>query len=180
MDATKVIIENWPKTNHLLVYIPLFIALVALGVSLYSAYLTRKSFIKSHRPYVWADNYGVIDSEKKSIIPIPHKVAFRIKNSPARIIKMEVKISLDKETLFVSTKENFVRFPDETSEWGFGIGKEDFDKIMNRPDEDKSKLVRLISLEYSSLDGGEIYPYKLEQSFEPSENQWKDTSVEAD
>ena len=57
MDATKIVIENWPKTNHLLVYIPLLIALFALAVSLYSAYLTRKSFIMSHRPYVWASSY---------------------------------------------------------------------------------------------------------------------------
>ena len=180
MDATKIIIENWPKTNPLLVYVPLFIALIALAVSLYSAYLTRKSFIMSHRPYVWGVNYGVIDPDKKTIIPIPHRVGYRVKNSPAKIIKMEVKISLNKETLLVYTKENLVKFPDEKSEWTFGIGKDDFERMMDRPDEDKSKLIRLISLEYSSFDGGKIYHYKLKQSFEPSENQWKDTSEKAD
>ena len=180
MDATKVIIENWPKTNHLLVYIPLFIALFALAVSLYSAYLTRKSFIMSHRPYVWGGNYGVLDDVKKTIIPIPHRVGYRIKNSPARIIRTEVKINIDKETLFIDTNENLVRFPDDKSEWTFGIGTKAFEKIMDRSDEEKSKLVRLILLEYSSLGGGKIYHYKLEQSFEPAENRWKDIFEKAD
>ena len=180
MDATKVVIENWPETNYLLVYIPIIIAIIALSISLYSIFLTRRVFVVSHRPYVWAGNYGVIDHDKKTIIPVPFRVSCRVKNSPARIIRMEVKINLNMETLFVHTNENFVRFPDETSEWSFGIGEEDFEKIMNRSNEDKSKLVRLISLEYSSLDGGKIYHYKLQQSFNPIENQWKDTSEKAD
>lgn len=180
MDTTKVIIENWPKTNPLLGYIPIIIAIIALGVSLYSVFLTRRAFIVSHRPYVWASNYGVIDPDKKTIIPIPFRVAYRVKNSPARIIRTEVKITLNMEPLLVHTEKNLVRFPDETSEWNFGIGKEDFEKIMNRSNEDKSKLVRLISLEYSSLDGGKIYHYELQQSFNPIENQWKDTNEKAD
>lgn len=180
MDTTKVIIENWPKTNPLLAYIPLIIAIIALGASLYSVNLTRRAFIVSHRPYVWAGNYGVIDSDKKTITPIPFRVSYRVKNSPARIIRTEVKINLNMEPLFVQTEENLVRFPDERSEWSFTIGEENFKKIMNRSNEDKAKLVRLISIEYSSLDGGKIYHYKLQQSFEPIENQWKDNSEKAD
>lgn len=179
MDIIKVIIENWPKTNYLLESIPIIIAIIALAVSLHSVYLTRKSFIASHRPYVWASSYGLIDSGKK-IIPIPSQVAYRIKNSPARIIKTEVKISLYKEMLFVHTTNNIVRFPDETSEWGFSFGKEEFEKIMNRSDEDKSKLIRIISLEYSSLNGGKIYNFKIQQSFNLIDNQWKNISEEAD
>ena len=179
MDITKVIIENWPKTNSLLVYIPIIIAIIALGASLYSVLLTRKAFISSHRPYVWAINYGVNDPDKKTIIPIPFRVGYRVKNSPARIIRTEVKINLNMEPLFVQAEENLVRFPDERSEWSFSIGEEDFKKIINRSNEDKSKLVRLISIEYSSLDGGKIYHYKLQQSFNPIENQWKDTSEKA-
>jgi hypothetical protein len=179
MDTIKVIIENWPKTNHLLEYLPILIAVVAVIISLYSAHLTRKSFIASHRPYVWASNYGVIDQDKKTIIPIPHRVGYRIKNSPAKIILTEVEISLNNETLFNYKDENIVRFPDESSEWSFSIGEKDFKNIMNRSNEDKSKLTRHISLKYSSLGGGKIYHYELQQTFEPIENQWKDKSEKA-
>lgn len=180
MDTLKVIIENWPKTKHFLEYMPVAIAVIALVVSLYSVYLTRKSFIASHRPYVWGSNYGVVDSENKTIIPIPFRVAYRVKNAPARIIRTEVTISLNAEPLLTHVETNIVRFPDDMSEWGFSVGEEEFIKVMNRSTEDRSKLSRLISLEYSSLDGGKTYHYKLRQSFSPAENQWKDTGEEAD
>jgi hypothetical protein len=94
-------------------------------------------------------------------------------------MQMEIKISLNTEQLFSHTDKNMVRFPDERSEWGFGFSEEEFKKIMDRPNEDKPKLIRIISIRYSSLNGGKIYHYKLEQSFSPLENQWKDISEEA-
>ena len=175
----KIVIQNWPKKD-LLEYIPIIIALIALAVSLYSVYLTRKSFTASYRPYVWANNYGVIDAEKKTIIPIPFRLAYRVRNSPAKIIRTEVKINFGGELLLSHTDQNIVRFPDERSEWNFTIGEENYKKIMNRSNEDQTKLSRVISIEYSSLDGGKIYHYKLRQSFNPSDNQWKDTSEDAD
>lgn len=111
---------------------------------------------------------------------VPSKAMFRVKNSSARIIRMEVKINLNMETLLVWLEENLVRFPDEISEWSFWIGKKNFEKIMNRSNEEKSKLIRLISLEYLSLDGGKIYHFKLQQSFNPIENQWKNISEKVD
>ena len=175
MEIERVLIENWPKTD----YSSIIIAVIAVLVSLYSTYLIRLSFIKSHRPYVWAINYAVIGSAHNTIVHVPSKVMFRVNNAPAKIMQEEIKICLDTEQLFVFKDENIVRFPDSNSEWSFGVGKGDFDKIMSLSDEDKSKLVRTISLEYSSLDGGEIYSYKLEQSFDPAENQWKDTNAKA-
>ena len=179
MNSLKVIVENWPKKD-LLEYIPLVIAIIALAVSLYSVYLTRKSFIASHRPYVWASNYGVIDQERKTIIPIPFRAGYHVKNSPAKIIQTEVKITLNAETLLVLTDRDMVRFPDERSEWTFSIGEEDFTKIMRRSNDDKAKLLRIMSIEFSALDGGKLYHYKLQQSFNPNENQWKDISEDAD
>jgi hypothetical protein len=178
MDPVKVVIENWPKTNYLIVYVPLIIALIALGVSLYSVRQTRKSFIASHRPYVCAMNYAVLD--RNTIIPDPHRVAYRVINSPAKIIRSEVRVNLSGETLFAHTDVNIVRFPVERSEWYVSIGQENFQNMLNRANEDKTKLQRLISIDYSSLDGGKIYHYELQQSFNPAANQWKDTSENAD
>ena len=177
MDTAEVII-NWPEKRYFLEYIPVVIAVIALVVSLYSVFLTRKSFIASHRPFVWASNYGVVDSNKNTIIPIPFRVAYRVQNAPAKIIVSEVKIYLGAEQLLSHTDRDIVRFPDERSEWSFSIGKDKFEKIMDRPDRDK--LSRLISIKYSSLDGGKAYNYRLQQSFNPDENQWKDISEEAD
>lgn len=178
MDTVNVIVENWPKKN-LLEYIPVVIAVIALVLSLYSVFLTRSSFIASHRPYVWATNYGVIDPDRKTIIPIPFRVAYRVTNAPARIVRTQVTISLSTKPVLTHEETNLVRFPDDRSEWSFGIGEEEFKKLMNRSEEDKAKLSRLIMVEYSSLDGGKTYHYRLQQSFSPAENQWKDISEEA-
>ncbi|MBI2852351.1 MAG: hypothetical protein HYX84_04530 [Chloroflexi bacterium] len=171
MDIIKLVIER---------YVPIIIAAIALATSIYSVTLTRQSFVVAHRPYVWAGSYGVIDPDKKTIIPVPFTVAYRVLNSPARIIRKQVKIDLMGEPLLVYDSQNEVRFPDEKSEWTFTTGKDAFERIMNRPGEEQAKLSRIISIEYSSLDGGRIYRYKLEQLFSPVENQWIDSRAEAD
>lgn len=158
MDVTKVVIENWPKTNNLIGYIPMFIAIIALSLSLFSIYVTRKIFVESNRPYVWASNYISEYFE-------PLVVVCNVINSPARIIQMELKMNLNKETLSVHKEKNVVRFPNEMYKWSFDMSMEDFHNITDRANKDKSKLVRVISLKYSSLDGGRIYHYILEQSF---------------
>lgn len=180
IDTTKVMIENWPNNPWHKDWIPILIAVIALFTSVVSLYWTRQEFIKTSRPYVWASNYGVIDSERKTIIPIPFRFAFRVKNNPARIIKVDIEIKYNAEKLFSHVIENIVRFPDETSEWTFSISQAEFQEIMNRSDEDKKKLIRTIEIKYSSLDGGKIYKYKLKQTFEPLDNQWKDTDENAE
>lgn len=173
MDITKVVIENWPKTNNLIIYIPMFVAMIALGISLYSIYITRKIFVESNRPYVWVSNYI-------SKYNVPLVVACHVINSPARIIQMELKMNLNMETLSVHTERDMVRFPDEMYEWRFDMSMDDFHKIITRACEAKSKLVRLISLKYSSLNGGKIHNYNLKQLFNFSVDDWEDVEETTD
>ncbi|NTU49729.1 MAG: hypothetical protein HGA87_02335 [Desulfobulbaceae bacterium] len=180
MNTVKVVVENLPKSEFFLEYMPIAIAVIALAVSLYSVYLTRISYIAAHRPYVWSSNYGVIDTEKKYITPIPFRVAYRVRNAPAKILKTEVKINFGAQELLVHVDHNIVRFPDETSEWSFSIAKDQFEEIMDRSDDLKANLSRIISIEYSSFDCGKNYHYKLQQFFCPAENQWKNCSEDAD
>jgi hypothetical protein len=107
-------------------------------------------------------------------------LAFRVKNNPARIIRLDFEINGNNAKLYSHVNENIVRFPDETSEWNFSIGQEEFQMIMNRSDDDLRNLTRVIGIKYSSLEGGRIYQHKLIQSFEPSENQWNSISESAD
>ena len=93
---------------------------------------------------------------------------------------MDVKIILNEVALSSHTEKDFVRFPDETSEWSFSFGNDEFDKIMNRPISELSILKRVISIIYTTMDGKKKYNYKLEQFFVPAENQWKDNSEKSD
>lgn len=180
MNKVNVIIDNWPSKKHLLEYTPVYIAVIALFVSLYSVYLTRQAFIVSHRPYVWANNFAVIDPEKKSIIEKHNIIAFRILNAPAKITRLEVRINIENKKIPDYTDRNIVRYPDdEKTQWTYAYSDEDFKTaISNMSDVDKAKLSRIIEIEYSALDGGKIYHYKLHQSFDPAVQQWKYDSQE--
>jgi hypothetical protein len=175
MDKIRVLIDNWQKDPWYHDWIPIFIAVISLIVSLFSLYWSRKDNIISHRPYVWANNYGVIDNVNKTIISIPFRIAFRVKNSPAKILSLQISISANSKQLFENTESNFVQFPDESSEWNFGFDKVTFDKIMDRTIDEKRNLIRKVEITYSSLDGGKIYNYKLVQAFIPEDNQWRKT-----
>ena len=164
MDPIKIFMENWS----------LVIATLALAVSLYSAYLSRKVFIHTGRPYVWASNYGVIDQKSKNLISIPHRLVYRIKNSPAKIQFICVRLTLGDQEILNHTEKNFVRFPDDSSEWSFSIGEDEFKTILEKQRSSSSQLLRNIFVKYTSLNGGEKYEYHLKQEFIPADNQWKD------
>lgn len=180
IETSKVFIENLPNNPWYKEWIPISIAIIALITSLISLYWSRQEFIKNSRPYVWASNYSVIDTEKKTIIPIPFRIGFRVKNTPARIISLNVEINYKSDKLFTYTLNDIVEFPDESSEWSFSIDKNDFDKIMNRPDSEKPNLTRTIIIKYSSLGGGKVYRFELQQKYEPTDNQWRDIFEKAD
>ncbi len=179
MDRVRVIIDNWQHDPWYREWIPILIALISLITSLILLYWARKENIISHRPYVWASNYGVIDSEHKTVIPIPFRVGFRVKNSPARILSLRIYFFLNSTQLFNYTQSQFVRFPDENSEWNFGIGQSEFEKIMDKTPDEKASLRRKIEIKYSSLDGGKEYEYKLEQKYILLNNQWQDIAETA-
>lgn len=158
----------------------ILIASLALVATIISLYWTRVQYINSSRPYVWANNTIGTDPTTKSIIPIPSFISCLVLNSPARILQINVKITLDKTELFSYTKINFVRYPSEKVEWNTEIRIDEFNKIMNRSPSEKAKLKRIISIDYSSINGGKTYHYKLEQSFTPDLNQWDGINEEAD
>lgn len=54
MEPTKVIVEELPKVSWYREWIPIFIAILALVISLISINLTRKDFIRNTRPFAWA------------------------------------------------------------------------------------------------------------------------------
>ena len=69
---------------------------------------------------------------------------------------------------------DMVRFPDERSEWSFSLSEDTYGQIMNRLQHERTSLIRTIEIHYAWLDGRRQYHFKLTQSFDPSDNQWKD------
>jgi len=116
----------------------------------------------------------------KTLIPVPSMVLFSVKNSPAKIITLQVRVSLNKVLLESDMQHNLFRFPDDTLEWAFAFSKEDYKNIMDKSKNNMAALTREIDIDYTSLDAGKIYHYRLQQSFNTIENQWKDISATAD
>jgi hypothetical protein len=110
----------------------------------------------------------------RTIITIPFRVANRIKNSPAQIPGYTVVVHLSGIELFSHRDTNDFKFPDDTSEWSFTIGQQQWDNLMNRSDAEKANLVRVVSIKYSALGSGRIYKYYFEQSYMVFDNQWQD------
>ena len=128
--------------SALVEWAPIIIALIALTVSLYTAYLSRRSFIAAHRPYIWALSYSFLDPDHKTLRPVPSMVGYRVLNAPAKVAVCSVKIVLGERTLLSHTEKAFVRFPDANSEWTFSLGTEDMKSILDRPDGEKVRLSR--------------------------------------
>lgn len=179
MEPLKIIIDNWPSTSWMTTYSPILIAGVAVLVSLYSAHLSRKSYRLSSRPYVWASSYGVIDQAKKTIIPVPYRLAYRVTNTPTKVIENTVTILLGDKEVFSHSDNNFVRFPDGSSEWSFSIGESEYTEIQNQYKSSGESLSRKVKVRYSSLSGGKEYSYTLTQEYIDIDGQWKDISSQA-
>jgi hypothetical protein len=179
MEPLKIIIDNWPSTSWMTTYSPILIAGVALLVSLYSAHLSRKSYRLSSRPYVWASSYGVIDQAKNTIIPVAQRLGYCVTNAPTKIIQNTVKVLLGDREVFSHSDNDFVRFPDGSSEWSFSIGESEFTKILSEYKSSGESLSRKVNVSYSSLDGGKEYSYTLIQEYIETDSQWKDISSQA-
>lgn len=112
---------------------------------------------------------------------MPNIVSFLILNSPARILIMNVKILKGEKELYSYPLKNLVRYPpDSRVEWPYEIPMENFIEILKLPDVEKQKLRRIISVEYTSLNGGKKYHFYLEQSFGIRQNQWNNMNETAD
>ncbi len=173
MDATKVIIENWPPPEiwyikHIPTFIAIIIAICALIVSICSLCWGRKQFKDSTRPYVWFLDRADPDGKLT-----PQAILFSVLNSPARIKKIECDfyyISEGKKINFHHDEDsNKVRFPKPQSEWNYVVG-EFSEKLEKLPE--NVKLKRNIRIDYSSLSGKENYLYESESEYNLEENKW--------
>lgn len=158
----------------------ILIAVLALGATFVQLYWTRVQFIKSSRPYVCVSNYQARVPALNTIAPEPRFFFCAVLNSPAKIKLLEVRITLDSTELFSQKINDIIRYPTETIEWTTEIRIDKFNEIMNRSPLEKAKLKRIITINYTPIDGDKTYHYKMVQSFVPDNNQWEGFKEEAD
>ncbi len=172
MKPIQIIVENWPSTDYLAVYIPVCISIIALAAALYSAKISRESLQLSTRPYVWALSYSRIVGE--TLHPEPALLAFKVMNAPARIVLSKLTVMVGDSPELVHTDRNIVRYPDTNSEWNFGIGMAEFDSLLAQHRTLGQPMKRVVEVTYAALGGTKIYTYRLTQNYIDSDGQWRD------
>jgi hypothetical protein len=169
MNSVPITVTNWPSADVGTIA-TVFIALISLAVALYSANLSRNTAILASRPYVWAANYVVISDAKNTLVPRPDMLMLRVYNSPANIIRQCVNFYIGDDHILGHCDENFVRFPDDKSEWTFSLGTKDFRELFNR--QNPENIERHVEVSFKAIGGSITYTYSLKQRFNPPDNQW--------
>ncbi|MBN8669562.1 MAG: hypothetical protein J0L80_02675 [Chitinophagales bacterium] len=177
MNRIKVFIEKWKAEFNIEKTATTAIAVLSFIISVYTICQSQKQFTRNIRPFVWAASYSF--HGPNGLQNIPHRLAYRVKNAPARILSVNVKFMLNDVELFAFPDSNVVRYPDETSEWSHGLNQHTFNQIMNRPIAEQQNLRRIVDIAYQSLDGGDTYTFNMVQGYVPADSQWRDIDVKA-
>lgn len=172
MENQNEVCRKRPVWQLIATWASIGIAFVAVTTSVISNCNTRKEYIQTTRPFVWSLDYSVYNDSLNSLVLIPEKVMFLVSNNPAKINKLIFDISLNRNSLFKHTQNEFVRFPEERSEWTYTVPSESIESINRNAEGQLNKLVRTIEIEYSSIYGGTIYHYLKRGVFEPTERKW--------
>jgi hypothetical protein len=179
MDRKKVFIENWPKTKPLLLeWAPIIVAIIAVGFSGYSMYLSRKGFIASHRPYVWAGTHGYLDNNNKVVVDV-NTLRKLCLNAPAKIIVQEysyivVKEDGSKDTILKESGiEKFIMYPADpkvSQEW-HTMDANKLNSAINDPS--IKKILRKVRIEYKEVSSNRKYFFEGEWEYNKERKDWK-------
>ncbi|EGQ8053816.1 hypothetical protein HPX47_001170 [Vibrio alginolyticus] len=178
MDRVKIFVENWPETDLVYQIVPIIVAVSALVVSLYTAYLSRSSFEMASRPYLSAHIYTFLTNDN-SAIPSIDRIKYELTNAPTKIVRNEIRVLLGGELVFEKKEENLVWFPMNNGEIVFSISKQVLEEILEAANKSKLKLEREILVKYQPLNLRKTYEYVKVQEFDLINNQWLDVSTKS-
>jgi len=185
MDTMRVIIENWPSSSWLNIWAPIAIALFALGVSIYSSYLTRRGVVLSHRPYAFVQTFAYRDNEQKLVTAL-RTVAVRCLNAPAQTVRTEYAYSVVRnnrvEEEVVDTRRDDVTqvlYPVDpgVNQVTYTI---DFDLESLTGASDIQKLFRTVTMEYKDISSERHYRFEGKWEYDRAGKTWKPLRLIAD
>jgi len=179
----RIFMENLPKPRRWWQEYAFLIAVLALCVSIYSAYLSRKEFIVTHRPYVYVssrrDDMGTMDV---------NTVIVRSLNAPAKILDQEfyyvtVKAKEnDEESYDIKYKKQFTHesivYPSESTTAQLTV-LYDFKKEILEADPNV-KLRRRVRIGYKELSRDRKYFFEGNWDYNRNYNVWETNNMFGD
>jgi len=169
-----------PSPRWYATWTPIGIVMCALIVSIITLIWSARQYRDSTRPFVWLIDFASVNVDR-ILIYHPEEIAMRVRNSPARIKKVDCQwyyVSDGEKKIFHSWEaSNMVRFPDESSQSGYTI--REFKKKCEAL-APGVVLERDIRIEYTALSASTIYHYKSYSTYTHGQDPtWKVISEDA-
>jgi len=183
----RISIENLPKPRKWWQDYAFAIAALALFVSMYSAYLSRKEFVLAHRPYVHVTNRRTEENGKPTMDV--NTVLLHCLNAPAKIVDQDVsylviEIKEDSQEDIIRTVPvrltlaSDILYPSDqpTSQITilYDFKKEILAKYAN------AKLRRKIRIDYEELSGHRRYFFEGNWDYNAEHNVWQNGNTFGD
>jgi hypothetical protein len=179
-ETQRVFVENLPKPKGWLKEnAGIIIALLALAISLYSAYLSREEFIAAHRPYV----YATPRIEEKTGVMDLYTVTYSCLNAPAKIDNVEIYYEIFKNGEEESRKIPWnikrprVLYPSEKLN-SQTTTRYDFKKEISDPN--VNLIRRKVKINYKELSGNRTYYFEGYWDYNKEYDIWEDNNVSVD
>ena len=149
--------------NHWLELSAVVVSLISATVAIISWKLSKKDFSLTHRPFVWAENFGYIDDNNIMVRPAG-EVLFKVINAPAFISKRTIIYSNKEGEIACLVDGDIVLYPTDKVQYTHMCLE-----VEKAIQDIKSKQIfREIIIEYSWLSSENNYFFesKWEYSFE--------------
>lgn len=155
--------------NHWLEIAAIIIAIISAII----AYMTwRSSFLLTHRPFLWVENFGYLNEQKVIINPI-NEVMIKVLNSPAEITSGKYYYYIlegsNKKTIDDQPMEKSIKYPSDRVQYTHAAKVTEDIANKLKPTE---KLIRFIRVEYKWLSSSREYFFEGEWEYNKSNKTW--------
>ena len=149
-------------------------AIIIAIISAFIAYMTwHSSYLLTHRPYVWAENFGYLDQNNIIVNPI-NKVMIKVMNSPAEITSQKyiyyVLNGKNRKIIEEDNPTNSIKYPSDKVQYTHGVSNVTEDTASNL--KDNEKLIRYIRIEYKWLSSNRKYFFEGEWEYNKNNKVW--------
>jgi hypothetical protein len=187
IEAQRVFVENLPKPRSWWKEYAFIIAVLALCISIYSAYLSRQEFIAAHRPYVFASPRNITNNSIATMDV--NTFILRCLNAPAKIVEQNVECQVVKpkkngeeevtETIPVNKRlDHHTLYPSENTTTQITVRHCLIKDILATNPE--SELRIRVRVDYKELSGDRRYFFEGNWDYNRLYNVWEINNIRGD
>ena len=159
--------------NHTIETIAIVISVTSAIIAFVSWRLSKRDFLLTHRPFLWVENFGYLDSNNIIIYPI-NEVMIKVINSPANILSETYSYYIlrdgNKKIIEEQKIGKSIKYPSDKVQYTYTSAKVN-QEIVNQL-QDGEKLFRLIRVEYTWLSYEKKYFFEGKWEYNKNSRKW--------